>query len=114
MLVQEVSIKQDDGDELPEPNVKTCCNSERELKLESKKEQLKIKINKIHMKNIQIEEECFNRRKFQSRKNLDDFKMKKYLSDIIKGNYEKPKNYKVLNDVEMIVGFDALALDDEN
>ncbi len=39
--------------------------------------------------------------------------MKKYLNDAVKGNYSTYKS-KVFNNVEMIVGFDALALDDDN
>ena len=40
--------------------------------------------------------------------------MKKYMSDAVKGNYDtKPRKIYNDNQVEMIVGFDALVLDDE-
>jgi hypothetical protein len=39
-----------------------------------------------------------------------DAKMKKYLADVIKGKHTHEIKKQIFNNVEMLVGFDALAL----
>ena len=52
--------------EINPEEIKTCCASERELKYTNKAEMVKVLANKIHVQNIELEHEKYNKRKFKN------------------------------------------------